>query len=95
LNNKIIKKCEKCGQENETVYANYLLYGFMICESCKLSDTLKWNGLAKKSGFETDDILTEIKIENKERPDKDIVYPFALLILGLFGYLNYRKQSIR
>ena len=58
-------------------------------------DTLKWNGIAKKSGFETDDILTEIKIENKNRPDKDIVYPFALLVLGLFGYLNYRKQSIR
>jgi hypothetical protein len=40
LSKKIIKKCEKCAQENETVYANYLLYGFMICESCKLSDTL-------------------------------------------------------
>ena len=58
-------------------------------------DTLKWNGIAKKSGFETDDILTEIKIENKNRPDKDIVYPFALLVLALFGYLNYRKQSVR
>jgi len=36
----IVKRCEKCGLKNESVYANYLLYGFMICESCKLSDTL-------------------------------------------------------
>ena len=58
-------------------------------------DTLKWNGLAKKSGFETDDILTEIKIENKNRPNKNIIYPFSLLLLLLFGYLNYRKKSFR
>ena len=58
-------------------------------------DTLKWNGLAKKSGFETDDILTEIKIENKNRPSKNIIYPFALVFLLIFGYLNYRKQSFR
>ena len=58
-------------------------------------DTLKWNGLAKKSGFETDDILTEVKIENKNRPNKNIVYPFSLLLLLLFGYLNYRKKSFR
>ena len=58
-------------------------------------DTLKWNGLAKKSGFETDDILTEVKIENKNRPNKNIIYPFSLLFLLLFGYLNYRKESFR
>ena len=58
-------------------------------------DTLKWNGLAKKSGFETDDILTEVKIENKNRPNKNIIYPFSLLFLLLFGYLNYRKKSFR
>ena len=58
-------------------------------------DTLKWNGLAKKSGFETDDILTEVKIENKDRPSKNIIYPFALVFLLIFGYLNYRKKSFR
>lgn len=36
----IIKKCEKCEIENETVYANFLLYGFMICDSCKISETI-------------------------------------------------------
>jgi hydrogenase maturation factor HypF (carbamoyltransferase family) len=36
----LIAKCEKCGIENETVNPNFLLYGFMVCESCKISDTL-------------------------------------------------------
>jgi len=39
-NKPIIQKCEKCGKENETVHANFLLYGFMVCESCKISETL-------------------------------------------------------
>ena len=29
-NKPIIQKCEKCGKENETVHANFLLYGFMV-----------------------------------------------------------------
>ena len=58
-------------------------------------DTLKWNGFAKKSGFETDDILTEVKIENKNRPNKNIIYPFALLLLLFLRYLNYRKHCFR
>lgn len=40
LKHPVIQKCEKCGKENESVHANYLLYGFMICESCKISETL-------------------------------------------------------
>ena len=36
----IVKNCEKCGVKDETVYDNLLLYGFMICDSCKLSETL-------------------------------------------------------
>ena len=52
---------------------------------------MEW--FSKKSGFETDDILTEIKIENKDRPSKNIIYPFALVFLLIFGYLNYRKKS--
>ena len=57
-------------------------------------DTLKWNGLAKNSGVETGDVISEFKIENLDRPDKAIVYPFALLVLFGFGYLNYKKGSI-
>jgi len=56
-------------------------------------DNLKWNGIAKKVGFVTGDIISEFKIENLDRPNKKIIYPFALLILLIFGYLNYRKKS--
>ena len=55
-------------------------------------DNLKWNGLAKKSGFEPGDIISEFKIENLDRPNKAIVYPFAILLLFIFGYLNYRRK---
>ena len=54
-------------------------------------DTLKWDGLAKKSGVETGDVVTEFKVENLERPNKDIVYPFVLMVLFGFGYLNYKR----
>jgi len=57
-------------------------------------DTLKWNGLAKKSGVETGDVISEFKIENLEQPDKAIIYPFALLLLFVFGYLNYKRKPI-
>ena len=40
------------------------------------------------------DIITEFKIENLDRPNKAIVYPFALLFLGGFGFLNYRRKPI-
>jgi len=55
-------------------------------------DTLDWKGLAKKDGMEMGDIITEFKIENLDRPNKAIVYPFALLFLFAFGYLNYRRR---
>ena len=55
-------------------------------------DTLKWNGLAKKAGIETDDIITEFKIENLDRPNKAIIYPFSFLLIFIFGYNNYRRK---
>ena len=51
-------------------------------------DTLDWKGLAKKDGIEMGDIITEFKIENLDRPNKGIVYPFALIFLFGFGFLN-------
>ena len=36
----IIEQCEKCGAKHDSVHANFLLYGFKICQSCKLSETL-------------------------------------------------------
>ena len=57
-------------------------------------DNLKWNGLAKKTGLSIDDQITEFKVENQNRPNKAIVYPFAFLVFSIFGYLNYRRKNI-
>jgi len=57
-------------------------------------DTLKWNGLAKKNGMEMGDIISEFKIENLSRPNKSIVYPIALILLLIFGYLNFKRKTI-
>ena len=56
-------------------------------------DNLKWNGQAKKSGFEMGDYISELKIENSNRPSKAVVYPIAILFLLIFGYLNYRRKE--
>ncbi len=55
-------------------------------------DTLKWNGLAKKKGIETGDVISEFKIENLDRPNKAIIYPFSFLLIAIFGYNNYRRK---
>jgi len=76
---------------------NYSLkdYGITLIdqEGKTTIDTLDWKGLAKKDGIEMGDIITEFKIENLDRPSKAIVYPFALLFLVGFGFLNYRRQD--
>ena len=56
-------------------------------------DNLKWNGQAKKSGFEMGDYISELKIENSNRPSKVVVYPIAILFLLIFGYLNYIRKE--
>ena len=56
-------------------------------------DNLKWNGQAKKSGFEMGDYISEFKIENSNRPSKLYVYPIAGIFLLIFGYLNYRRKE--
>ena len=58
-----------------------------------LVDNIKWNGMAKKSGIEMGDYITEFKIENENRPNKKIVYPIALFLLLVFGYLNKRRTN--
>ena len=77
----------------ETEY-NIEEYGInLIQEDDKIVvDTLKWNGKAKKSGFEMGDSISEFKIENSNRPNKKIIYPIAILILVLFGYLNFKRK---
>jgi len=77
---------------------NYSLedYGIkLVDEEGKMTvDTIKWNGFAKKDGMQTNDFITEFKIENLDRPYKAIVYPFALLLLFVFGYLNYKRKKV-
>ena len=50
------------------------------------------NILAKKNGFENGDVVTDFKIENLDRPNKAVIYPFSLILLIIFGYLNYRRK---
>jgi len=70
-------------------------YGISLVkqENRIIVDNLKWNGQAKKSGFEMGDYISEFKIENSNRPNKGIIYPIAILILIIFGYLNYRRKK--
>ncbi len=56
-------------------------------------DNLKWNGEAKKIGFEMGDYINEFKIENSDRPSKKIVYPIAILLLAVFGYFNSKRKE--
>ena len=83
--------------KKDTFKNNFKLeeYGISLLkdENKIVVDTLKWNGLAKKEGFEVGDIISEFKIENLDRPNKAIVYPFALVLLFIFGYLNYKRKS--
>ena len=80
-----------------TVEEEYNLedYGInLVKENNKIIvDNLKWNGQAKKSGFEMGDYISEFKIENSNRPSKLFVYPIAILFLLIFGYLNYRRKE--
>jgi len=70
-------------------------YGIFLIKEEKriIVDNLKWNSKAKKSGFKTGDYISEFKIENLDRPNKEIIYPLAILLLIIFGYLNYRRKE--
>ena len=65
-------------------------YGFNLVEQNNklIVDKLDWKGEAKKSGIQMGDIISNFKIENPDRPNKAIIYPFALTFLLFFGYLN-------
>ena len=39
-NNKLNNVCEECKKENESVSQNLILFGYKICESCRLSKTI-------------------------------------------------------
>jgi TRAP transporter 4TM/12TM fusion protein len=76
---------------------NYNLekYGInLIDQNNKLIiDKLNSKGAAKNSGIQIGDIISSFKIENSKRPNKRVVYPFALIFLLIFGYLNYKRKA--
>jgi len=83
---------EKNTFKNKFTLENYGMS--LLEEDNKIAvETVKWNGIAKKAGFQNGDIISEFKIENLDRPNKAIVYPFALILLFIFGYSNYKKKS--
>jgi len=68
---------------------------FVEKEGKIIVDTLDWKGEAKKSGLKVDDIVTELKTENFDRPNKDVVYIFSLILLIIFGYFNYKEYRFK
>ena len=39
-NEKFNNTCEECQKENESVSQNLIMYGYKICESCRISKTI-------------------------------------------------------
>tara|TARA_Y100001936_G_C15873501_1_gene558998 strand:- start:133 stop:852 length:720 start_codon:yes stop_codon:yes gene_type:complete len=83
--------------KKNTFEKNYNLenYGLTIVskDNNTIVDNMKWNGLAKKSGFEMDDSITELKVENLDRPSKNYVYPLSFILFLIFGYLNFKRKK--
>ena len=73
---------------------NLETYGVKLVEDNNnlIVKNLDWKSLAKKSGIEIGDIISNFKVENHNRPDKALVYPIALFFLLFFGYLNYKRK---
>ena len=39
-NEKFNNICEECKKENESVSQNLIMYGYKLCESCRISKTI-------------------------------------------------------
>ena len=39
-NSKLVKVCEECKKEEDSVSQNLIMYGYKICESCRISKTI-------------------------------------------------------
>ncbi len=84
---------EKNSFEDEYTIEDYGM-NIIKLDNRYIVDTLQWNGKAKKSGFEIGDYISEFKTENANRPSKIIIYPLAISLLFIFGYLNFRSKKI-
>ena len=52
---------------------------------------MEW--VSKKNGIKMGDIISKFKVENLNRPNKAVIYPFALILLLGFGFLNYKRTK--
>jgi TRAP transporter 4TM/12TM fusion protein len=57
-----------------------------------LVDAFAFGQPAEAAGMDFDDIVTAIDVEQKDRPPKELVFPFAYLLLGLV-FLSQRARS--
>lgn len=53
---------------------------------------LDFNGPAEQAGIDFGDFVTEFDIEQLDRPPKEIVYPFGLVLLGFVLLLQLRRR---
>ncbi len=53
---------------------------------------LAFGSPAARAGVAWDDLVTEVDVEQLERPPKEIVYPFALALLGLVISQQYARR---
>lgn len=53
---------------------------------------LDFNGPAEQAGLDFGDVVTDFDVEQLDRPPKEIVYPFALAILGLVILLQMGRR---
>jgi len=58
-----------------------------VVKNLEPSSTLRINEISKKLESEGK------KIYKFGRPNKEIIYPLAILLLIIFGYLNYRRKE--
>jgi TRAP transporter 4TM/12TM fusion protein len=57
---------------------------------------VKMMGLAEKRGLEFGDYITDVDVEQVGRPPKEVIYPFALLLLGaIIGlqWVRWRREK--
>ncbi len=56
-----------------------------------MSDTA-FDGPAEKAGLTFGDRITDIDVEQVDRPPKEIVYPFGLAVLALVLLSQWRRR---
>jgi len=75
----------------------YGLYGMKIAKDGDdyVVEEVMPGGLAEQAGVEQWDYVTEVHVEQEGRPQKALVYPFMLALLGivfLLQYMRFRRQ---